>query len=171
MPFLADAAGLRTGLAVVALVVGVPAILLVPAARRIDRRLHAPAGLELLQRLPIFVPIGPARLESLARHLVRTEAAAGDVIVTEGEVGDLFYLIESGRVAVSHGDAVIREQSSGEYFGEIALLRDVPRTATVTAVTDTVLLTVARAPFLDAVAGNAESSTAFEDVVIYRMRF
>jgi CRP-like cAMP-binding protein len=66
---------------------------------------------------------------------------------------------------------VIRHEGPGEYFGEIALLRDVPRTATVTATEDTVLLSLERGAFLDAVTGNAESTRAVDDVVSYRMTF
>jgi hypothetical protein len=171
MPFLVEHLGLRTTVAIVALAVGVPAVLLLPAALAVDRRLRAPAGLAVLQRLPIFAALGPARLEALARHLVPVEVASGTVVVTEGESGDVFYLIESGRVAVTHGAEQVREESAGEYFGEIALLRDVPRTATVTAVEDTVFWTLAREPFLDAVTGNPESSGLLDDVVEFRIRF
>jgi MFS family permease len=171
MPFLVDGPGIRVALAIIALVVGAPTLLLLPAARGLDRRLRAPDELPLLQSLPIFAPLGPARLDALARQLVRVQVPAGSVVVTEGEGGDLFYVIESGRVAVTHGAQLIRHEGPGEYFGEIALLRDVPRTATVTATEDTVLLTLARAPFLEAVSRSAESSTAVNDVIAYRMRF
>jgi MFS family permease len=171
MPFLVDGPGIRVALAIIALVVGAPTLLLLPAARGLDRRLRAPDELPLLQSLPIFAPLGPGRLDALARQLVRVQVPAGSVVVTEGEGGDLFYVIESGRVAVTHGAQLIRHEGPGEYFGEIALLRDVPRTATVTATEDTVLLTLARAPFLEAVSRSAESSTAVNDVIAYRMRF
>ena len=171
MPFLVEGAGLRAALAIIALAVCVPALALVPAARALDRRLRAPAELPLLQSLPIFAPLGPARIEALARQLTQSEVPAGSVVVTEGEAGELFYVIKSGRVRVTHGDQVIREQGPGDYFGEIALLRDVPRTATVTASEDSVLLSLARSPFLEAVTDSVESSTAVEDVVSYRMRF
>jgi CRP-like cAMP-binding protein len=99
------------------------------------------------------------------------EVAAGTAVITAGEVGDMFYLIKSGRVTVTHDGTFVREEGPGEYFGEIALLRGVPRTATVTAVEDTVLLGLSRAHFLNAVQGTAESSTAAEGVVSYRLRF
>ncbi|HJQ41747.1 MAG TPA: MFS transporter [Jatrophihabitantaceae bacterium] len=171
MPFLVDGTSLRTALAILAVIVAVPAFALLPVTRNIDRRLSPPAGVELLHPLPIFAPLGPARLEALARQLVRTAVPAGSVVVREGESGDLFYIIESGRVRVTHGTEAIREEGPGEYFGEIALLRDVPRTATVTTIEDSVLLTLARGPFLDAVTGNVESSQALDDVISYRMRF
>ncbi len=170
-PFLVDAVGLRSTLAIVALVVGLPALAALPAARALDRRLKPPEDLALLQSLAIFAPLGPTRLDALARHLVRTEVAAGTAVITEGEVGDMFYVIKAGRVAVTHEGQFVREEGPGEHFGEIALLRGVPRTATVTATEDTVLLGLSRTHFLNAVQRTAESSRAIEAVVSYRMRF
>jgi len=170
-PFLVDAVGLRTTLAIVALVVGIPALAALPVARALDRTLEPPEDLALLQSLTIFAPLGPARLDALARHLVRVEVTAGTAVITEGEVGDMFYLIKTGRVSVSQQDRFLREEGPGEYFGEIALLRGVPRTATVVATEETLLLGLSRADFLGAVQGTAESAGALESVVSYRMRF
>jgi MFS family permease len=171
MPFLVDRFGLRTSLAALALGVGLPALALLPAARRLDARLEEPAGLALLRSVPIFAPLAPGVLESVARRLERLPVAAGQVVVEEGTASDRFYLIESGRVAVTHDDELLRHEGVGEHFGEIGLLRDVPRTATVTAVDDTVLLCLERADFLDAVSSEADSRRALEDVVTYRLGF
>jgi CRP-like cAMP-binding protein len=70
---------------------------------------------------------------------------------------------------VTHDGQVIRHEGPGEFFGEIGLLRDVPRTATVTATEDTELLTVSREDFLDAVRGAEESLAAANDVVARRL--
>ena len=70
--------------------------------------------------------------------------AAGDVVIREGDDADGFFVIESGLVEVTQGDRVLRREGPGEFFGEIGLLRDVPRTATVTAVEDTVLRSLDR---------------------------
>lgn len=171
MPFLIDGPGLRTALAVLSLLVGLPTVALLPSARRADRRLAAPPELAFLSTLPIFAPLGPTVLDALARQVVRTEVPAGTTVVEEGDVGDRFYLIRSGRVLVTHGEVVLREEGPGEYFGEIALLRDVPRTASVTTTEPTVLLSLGRAPFLDAVTGDQESSRAVEEVASFRARF
>ncbi|MGN6242399.1 MAG: MFS transporter [Motilibacteraceae bacterium] len=171
MPFLIDGPGLRTALAVVSLVVGLPTIALLPAARGVDRRLTVPPELDLLSSLPIFAPLGPAVLDGLARRLVREEVPAGTVILAQGDVGDRFYVIRSGRVGVTHGEVLVRHEGPGDYFGEIALLRDVPRTATVTATEPTVLLSLERAPFLEAVTGSAESARVVEEVVSLRTRY
>lgn len=170
-PFLIDSLGLRTTLAILALAVGAPALLLLPRARQIDHRLDEPDGLPLLRALPIFAPMTPTQLDGLARQLVRREVPAGTVIVATGEGAEEFFVIESGRVKVTRGRKVLRQEGPGEYFGEIALLRDVPRTATVKAVEDTVLLGLSRAHFLDAVTGSAESAQAIDEVVASRIRF
>ena len=82
---------------------------------------------------------------------------AGEAIVREGEVGDRFYVIESGEVEI-----LGRTFGPGESFGEIALLRDVPRTATVTAVTDVALVTLERDIFVAAVTGHGPAHATAE---------
>ena len=169
MPVLMNAYGLRTSLAVVG--VGVTALSLpfLPRMRRLDTRLTAPAGLHLLTAIPMFVPLTPATVDGLARRLVRVTVPASGVVVTEGEESDRFFVIESGRVDVMHDGAVLRQEGPGDFFGEIGLLRDVPRTATVVAVEDTVLLALGRDDFLAAVTGQSDAFRAADDVVSYRL--
>jgi CRP-like cAMP-binding protein len=157
--------------AVLGLAIGLIAVLGYAPMRSLDRRLEAPAGLPLLQAIPMFGPIGPVTLDHLARALDRLEVAAGDVIVREGDESDLFYVIESGRVEVTAADGhVLREEGPGDYFGEIGLLRDVPRTATITALEPTVLLALEREEFLAAVTGQGEARLLAEDIVVRRLR-
>ncbi|RYC05587.1 MFS transporter [Nocardioides zhouii] len=169
MPVLMNAYGLRTSLAVVG--VGVTALSLpfLPRMRRLDERLTAPAGLDLLTAIPMFVPLTPATVDGLARKLVRVTVPASGVVVTEGEESDRFFIIESGLVDVMHDGAVLRQEGPGDFFGEIGLLRDVPRTATVVAVADTVLLALGRDDFLAAVTGQSEAFRAADDVVSFRL--
>ena len=169
MPVLLNFLGLRTSLAVIG--VGVTALSLpfVPRMRRLDARLTAPAGLGLLRAIPMFVPLTPATVEGLARKLVRVHVPASGVVVAEGEESDRFFIIESGLVDVTHGGAVLRQEGPGEFFGEIGLLRDVPRTATVTAVEDTVLLALVRDDFLAAVTGQSDAFRVADDVVSFRL--
>ncbi len=168
-PFLIDHVGLRWTLTVLALLVGVPALLFLPRCLRLDATLRPPEDAELLRRIPIFTPMPTAALEVLARGVGRRHVVAGEPILREGEDSDLFFVIENGRVEVTQDGRVLREEGPGEFFGEIGLLRDVPRTATVTATDDTDLLTVSREDFLDAVRGAEESLAAANDVVTRRL--
>jgi CRP-like cAMP-binding protein len=119
----------------------------------------------------MFAPLNPITLDALVRALVRVEVASGDVVVREGDESDRFYVIESGSVRVTAADGhLLREEGPGDYFGEIGLLRDVPRTATITAGEDTVLLALPREEFLDAVTGQGEANRLAEEVVVRRLR-
>jgi MFS family permease len=168
-PFLIDHLGLRWTLSLLALIVGVPALLFLPRCLRLDSTLRPPEDAEMLRRIPIFAPMPTAALEVLARGVGRRHVAAGQAILREGDDSDMFFVIEGGRVEVTHDGQVIRHEGPGEFFGEIGLLRDVPRTATVTATEDTELLTVSREDFLDAVRGAEESLAAANDVVARRL--
>ena len=168
-PFLLDGIGLRWTLAVLALLVGVPALLFIPRCLRLDATLRAPEGTALLRSISIFSPLSPAKIEALAGDLTTETASAGTAVVREGEVSDRFLVIVSGRVEVTLDGEHVRFEGPGEFFGEIGLLRDVPRTATVTAVEDTTLYSLAREDFLDAVLGVDESLAAADDVVMRRL--
>ena len=72
---------------------------------------------------------------------------------------------------MTQGTRVLRHEGPGEFFGEIGLLRDVPRTATISAVEDTELLALDRDDFLDAVTGQIEARSAAEDIVTRRLAF
>jgi MFS family permease len=169
MPVFLNVWSLRTALAVVGLGVAALALPFLPRMRRLDARLTAPFGLALLQGVPMFTPLTLATVEALARKLVRAAVSAGDVVLLEGEESDRFFVIESGLVEVTQGGAVLRREGPGEFFGEIGLLRDVPRTATVTAVEDTVLRTLGRDEFLAAVNGQREAFLAADDIVSRRL--
>jgi MFS family permease len=168
-PLLLDQFGLRWTLATLALVVGIPALLFIPRCLRLDATLRPPEGTELLRSIPIFAPMPPAAVEALAGRLVRETALAGTTIIREGEGSDRFLVIESGRVEVTQDGRHLRFEGPGEFFGEIGLLRDVPRTATVTAVEDSQLLSLEREAFLDAVRGTDEAFAAADDIVVRRM--
>lgn len=169
MPVLLDLGSLRTSLALLAIPVGGLALLGLPAMIRLDARLTAPPGLLLLREIDLFAPLDPATTEQLARSLTEVRFAAGDVLVREGEESDRFYVVESGLVRVTQGERVLRTEGPGDYFGEIGLLRDVPRTATVTAAEDTVVQALARDDFLRAVTGHREAGLAAEATVRRRL--
>lgn len=107
----------------------------------------------LLHQVPIFRELDMASLEQLAANAAPTSFPAGSAIVTEGEPGDRFFVIESGQAQVLiHGLEVNRLGPGGD-FGERALLRDTPRTATVVAVTDMHLQAIGREAFMEAMTG------------------
>jgi MFS family permease len=127
----------------------------------IDRAATAPPDVELLRALPLFAPLPPATIEYLAGRLVRRGVKAGETIVRKGEPGDTFFVIAEGRAEVLL-EGGLRELGPGEFFGEIALLRDVPRTATVLAKTNGELLELSRDDFVPAVTGHAGASAVAE---------
>lgn len=168
-PFLVDLVGLQGTLVILALVVGVPTLLLVPACRALDTTLRPPDGLALLRSTSIFAPLGPARLESLAQRLQKVVLPPSYVVLRQGDPADRFFLIESGTVEVTEDGGVVRQQGPGDFFGEIALLLDVPRTATVTTTEETVLYTLSRTAFLEALSGSDDSYRAADEAMRYRL--
>ncbi len=149
---LVDRFGLETGaVALGAMVAGV-VVLHGPALRALDRRTIQPRPelIELVRAQEVFRMLPAPSLERMLAALEPREVEPGDTIIREGEIGDRFYLIESGRVVVSVAGQTARTLGSGGSFGEIALVRDVPRTATVVAAEPTVLQTLPRDQFLAA---------------------
>jgi Cyclic nucleotide-binding domain/Major Facilitator Superfamily len=113
-----------------------------------------------LRALPIFAPLDPATLEGLARCLEPVELAAGVPVVREGERGDCFYVVAEGELDVTVGGEQVSTLERGDCFGEIALLREVPRTATVTSRTPVRLDSLDSASFVTAVTGHDPSAHA-----------
>jgi Cyclic nucleotide-binding domain/Major Facilitator Superfamily len=111
----------------------------------------------LLRGNAIFAPLPVDRLEGLCRSVVELEAGSGSEVVVQGQRGDSFYVIASGEVEVVEDGAFKRNMGPGEGFGEIALLREVPRTATVRATRPTCLLALDRDSFIGAVTGHRRS--------------
>ncbi len=169
MPILISTAGLRVGLLVIGGAVSAIALLALPRLLSIDRTTLAPAGIDLLRGIPMLAPLPERIIERLARSLVTVELKAGEIAVREGDEGDRFYIVESGTLAVSRDGAHVAEIGSGNSFGEIALLRDVPRTATVTASSAVVLLALDRRHFIPAVTGHGDAHDAAELVISSRM--
>jgi MFS family permease len=168
-PFLLDELGLRGVLGLLALVVGIPALACIPRARRLDATLRPPAGTELLAGIPMFLPLAPAALEFLARRLATATVPAGTAIVRQGDPSDRFYVLVRGRVEVTQDGRHLRDEGAGEFFGEIGLLRDVPRTATVTALEEVETVSLTREDFLGAVLGTDASTAAAYDIVTARL--
>lgn len=146
------------------------ALLSAPALRRIDATTPVPTRrLELLLDIPMFAPLGPVPLEQLAAHLEAVSFGPDREIIREGDPGDRFYVIDRGEVSVVRGGEMIRREGPGGYFGEIALLRNVPRTATVRAEGEVELYALGREQFLDAVTRERVTVQAAESVVSTRL--
>jgi hypothetical protein len=132
--------------------------------RRIDAEATAPLHVDLLARVPFFGPLPTATLERLASQLEEVSLPAGTLVLREGDPGDRFYIVAEGEVEIEG-----RTHGPGSFFGEIALLRDVPRTTSVLARTDVQLLTLDRDEFLAAVTGHEPSAAAADAVVTARL--
>jgi MFS family permease len=123
----------------------------------------------LLRDHPIFAPLPLERLERLAHDLVPLSPVAGEKIVTQGEPGERFYMVATGKVEI-HVDGAFHEScEAGDCFGEIALLNDVPRTATVVAAHGCELLALDRRHFVAAVTGHLRSDQAASTIAEERL--
>jgi MFS family permease len=141
-----------------------------PRLNAIDQAAKVPVErLEVLRANPIFAPLPPGTLEQLADALEEVDAAAGEEIVRQGEPGDRFYLIKSGALDVQIDGKLVQTLEPGDSFGEIALLRDLPRTATVKARTEAALYALDQRQFLAAVTGFGPSLSAAEGVIGMRL--
>jgi MFS family permease len=167
-PALLSLAGLRPALIIVGAVL--PALVLV-----IYRRLHeidaaaAPSEqLGLIEGVALFAPLSLVAKQRIASHLIQLDVAPGDEIVRAGATGDRFYVIDTGNVTIDLRSRSIRS-GPGEFFGEIALLRDVPRTATVRAESATRLYALERDDFLAAVTGHSRAHTEANAVAAARL--
>jgi hypothetical protein len=127
----------------------------------LDAAAHVPiVEIALLRSLQIFHALPAPALEGLARSVEPVGLAGGDVLIREGEQGDCFYAIADGRLEVTIGGIPVATKVRGDGVGEIALLYNVPRTATVTAASPATVYALTRAAFLAAVAGHAPTARA-----------
>lgn len=170
VPLLVALAGLVGAVLVVAAVLPAAAILAWGRLARLDRRTVVPIrAIALLRRGALFRPLPAPQLEAVARRTAWLTIPAGTIVIREGEAGDRFYVLAAGAVRVERAGRHLRDITTvGDGFGEIALLRGVPRTATVTTIGETVLLTIDRAPFLAAVTGHPDAFAAAEREVAAR---
>jgi hypothetical protein len=169
-PVLVWLGGLPLAFACVAAVLPVFALVAGRSLLDIDRHATVPVvEIALLRSMPLFGPLPPPALESLARALEPLPVAAGTEVVQQGDLGDRFYVIADGEFEVVRDARVATTRRRGEGFGEIALMYEVPRTATVRALTDSKLYTLDREAFLLAVTGHPSSERAARDLVDARL--
>jgi len=169
IPPLVALGGPKTALIGAGLSLPVLALLLARPLVAVDRSTRVPiVEIALLRSMPLFRPLPAPALEGVARALELLDLPAGTVIITTGEEGDRFYAIAEGEVEISRNGRAITRLGRGAGFGEIALLEDVPRTATVTARTDVRLYGLGKTPFLTAVTGHAATSQQASTIVATR---
>lgn len=160
---LGDAATVLAALgAVFAVVVGTAARGLLVA----DDSADVPVvEMSLLRRVPMFAPLPSLALEAVARSARTVTVPADTTVITQGEAGESFYVVVDGSFDVCMSGQHIRSACRHDFFGEVALIADVPRTATVTATTAGAVLVVDRVDFLAALTGTDSSRAAAWDVV------
>ena len=159
VPLLVALGGVRLALIGVGAMLPVAAALAFRSLRHVDRKADVPiVQIGLLRSSPVFAPLPAPKLECIARLLVPLDISAGTVIVEQGDAAHRFYLVADGRIEVACDGRVVNELGRGDGFGEIALLHDVPRTATCRAVTRVHLYALERVDFLSAVTGHPHAS-------------
>jgi hypothetical protein len=168
-PAIISSLGPRTTLVIVGLVL--PALLLPawPTLRRVDATGRIPVALDLMRAVSIFAPLPPPVLERLAASATPVTVPAGEIVFAQGDTGDRFYVVEAGHAEIALDGEAAKTIGRGDFFGEIALLRDVPRTATVRAAEALQLYAIERDDFIAAVTGHAPSLAAAESVVATRL--
>ncbi len=150
VPVLVSAGGIRLALIGIAVLLAVSVLLPATRLRALDRFVPPATGIRLVRGYALFAALPAPVIEGLAQALEPLPVRPGQVVITEGEVGDRFYLIADGEFDITIMGERLDTRLPGDGFGEIALMRDVLRTATVTARTPGLLYALDRRPFLDA---------------------
>jgi MFS family permease len=151
-PALVHGIGARAAFLVVGSLLPVLALVTHSRLAEIDHAAAPAPELDLIERVPMFAPLSVAAKERVAANLVPLSVQAGELVIRAGEVGDRFYIVGDGELDI-FAEGLHRTAQQADYFGEIALLRDVPRTATVKATVDSQLYALQRDDFLAAVTG------------------
>lgn len=170
VPALVAATDLAVTLAIVAAVQPIALAVAWPRLRAVDSVDLVPVErIALLRSVAMFAALPPLPLERLAARLRPETADIGEVIIRQGDAGDVVYVVAEGTVDVVHDGNHVATLGAGNVFGEIALLRDVPRTATVTALEPCRLYTLERDEFLAAVTGHAPAHAGASAFVSARL--
>lgn len=168
-PAVVTALGPRSAFVVVGSLLPLLVLVTFRSLAHIDASWAPAPELDLVACVPMFAPLSLAAKERVARQLVPVAVSAGEVVIHAGDTGDRFYIVQHGEVQIDAGALKLRARG-GDYFGEIALMRDIPRTATVTAIVDSRLQALQRHAFLSAVTGHPASLTAGEQLAEARLK-
>ena len=172
-PLIVDLLGVRAGLVVVGLLAPIAVAVTWPALRGLDAAVRVrDADIATLRAIPMLGALPVSTIEQLAGGLEHADYPAGQTVFDEGEPGEYFYVVQSGRADVIRDGRVISALGAGDCFGEIALLRDQPRSATVRASEDAPLgvTRLRRGAYLTAVTGYPAAATAGEALVTSRLQ-
>lgn len=167
-PALVDAVGPGSAFVAVGAILPVLTLVTYRKLATIDREAVAVPELALVQRVPMFQPLSVAAKERVASNLATQSVSAGEVVIRAGESGDSFYIVGDGSFEIT-AEGLRTTADEGDYFGEIALLRDVPRTATVRALVDSHLYVLQRDDFLAAVTGHEAAHAVGHSVAEERL--
>ncbi len=158
-PLLIALAGTSGAFVFVGLLLPAATLLVLPGLHRADARSEiSPADVARLRAVPFLGVLAPLVLERLVREQTERAVDTDTWLVREGELGDAFYVVGSGRVEVTQHGTLLRELGPGDWFGELALLRGVPRTASVRSLSEATLVVLGREAFLRAVTGVTRSA-------------
>jgi Cyclic nucleotide-binding domain/Transmembrane secretion effector len=172
-PLVIELLGVRLALVAIGLMAPLAVAASWPALRRLDAHMHVRDGdIEILRGVRMLGALPAATIEQLGAGLEHAEFAPRQAVFEQGDHGERFYVVESGRAEVVRDGRVVGTLGRGDCFGEIALLRNQPRTATVRASADASMRVsvLQRDRYLTAVTGYPASSVAGEEVVTARLR-
>jgi CRP/FNR family transcriptional regulator, cyclic AMP receptor protein len=124
---------------------------------------------ERLGGVPLFDGLSKKQLSQISSLMTTVNLAAGDVLARQGEIGREFVILLEGEVEVVHDGDVIAVRGPGEYIGEIALIDERPRTATVTAKTNVTAEVLNRAEFVTLLADAPELSSQVTETMARRL--
>ena len=169
-PLMIDLVGIRPALAVLGAVCPTLALLALGRLRRLDRTLEVRTReIGVLRNAPMLRALPAVTIEQLAQHVRHVRFEPGEAVCVQGEPADAFYVIESGKADVLGDDRLVRTLGPGDWFGEIALIRDTARTATVLARTTIAASLLTRAHFLATVSLYGASAHEADAVVDNRL--
>jgi CRP-like cAMP-binding protein len=172
-PLVVEVLGVRPALAAIGVVAPLAVAASWPALRRLDAEVRVrDADVETMRSIHMLGALPVATIEQLAGGLEHANFEPGHTVFTQGERGEYFYIVQSGRAQVILDGRVVSTLDTGDCFGEIALLRDQPRTATVCASAHTHLRVtrLRRSAWLTAVTGYPAAAAAGEDLVTRRLK-